>query len=201
MKTKICFKCKKRKSSSEFHKSAVTTSKLTSYCKLCMNQCTLKAQEKNRKLGLCQCGRPPLENHKKCKICLQGSIRYSARIRKNRKKKGLCTDCGEVRDRGKLLQCSKCRSRARCKKSLIKRRIIDAYGGRCFCCKEKNLGFLTIDHPNNDGNEHRRLVGTGETFYRWLVRNDFPEDFRVLCYNCNCGRAKNGGICPHKGLR
>jgi hypothetical protein len=19
----------------------------------------------------------------------------------------------------------------------------------------------------------------------------------VLCWNCNCGRAKNGGICPH----
>jgi hypothetical protein len=20
----------------------------------------------------------------------------------------------------------------------------------------------------------------------------------VLCYNCNCGRARNGGVCPHQ---
>jgi hypothetical protein len=22
----------------------------------------------------------------------------------------------------------------------------------------------------------------------------------VLCYNCNCGRERNGGICPHTGV-
>jgi hypothetical protein len=30
-------------------------------------------------------------------------------------------------------------------------------------------------------------------------RDRFPNDvLRLLCFNCNCGRAKNGGICPHE---
>ncbi len=30
------------------------------------------------------------------------------------------------------------------------------------------------------------------------MENNFPPGFRVLCYNCNCGRNHNKGICPHK---
>jgi hypothetical protein len=30
------------------------------------------------------------------------------------------------------------------------------------------------------------------------VMNDFPPGFQLLCSNCNHGRARNGGICPHK---
>jgi hypothetical protein len=32
----------------------------------------------------------------------------------------------------------------------------------------------------------------------WLKRNNFPSGYRVLCMNCNHGRKRNGGICPHE---
>ena len=41
------------------------------------------------------------------------------------------------------------------------------------------------------------MVG-GTKFYRWLKRNNFPEGFQVLCFNCNCGKEINKGVCPHK---
>ncbi len=85
----------------------------------------------------------------------------------------------------------------------IKLEVLTHYGGnppKCACCGEIIYEFLTIDHINNDGREHRKqikMVG-GTKFYRWLKRNNFPEGFQVLCFNCNCGKEINKGVCPHK---
>lgn len=78
--------------------------------------------------------------------------------------------------------------------------VISHYGGKCECCGEDNIGFLTIDHINGDGKEHRNSLGSpGSHFYKRLIDCGFPKDppLRVLCYNCNCGRYTHGGICPH----
>jgi hypothetical protein len=87
----------------------------------------------------------------------------------------------------------------------LKEKVFEEYGGSiCRCCGEDNLYFLTIDHINNDGAEERRkLFGkstTGLNFYEWLTKNNFPnpEKYQVLCMNCNFGKARNNGICPHK---
>ena len=74
------------------------------------------------------------------------------------------------------------------------------YGDGCTCCGERRLPFLTIDHIERNGNSHRKSIGgrSGYNMHRWLVNHGFPEGFRILCYNCNCGRERNGGICPHK---
>ena len=74
------------------------------------------------------------------------------------------------------------------------------YGQVCVCCGETEEMFLTVDHPNNDGNEHKKVVGS-QGIYRWLVKNGFPDGFRILCYNCNSGRWRNGGECPHEVAR
>jgi hypothetical protein len=77
-----------------------------------------------------------------------------------------------------------------------------AYGGyKCACphCSEVNPQFLTLDHTRNDGAELRKVHGDGNVFYRWLVKNGFPSIVQVLCYNCNCGKNVNGGVCPHFG--
>lgn len=88
----------------------------------------------------------------------------------------------------------------------LKRQVMDAYGGHCMCCGETELVFLTIDHIDDDGAEHRRQMAAevgsnysqaGSRTYRWLRDNDFPEGFQVLCANCNCGKQWNGGVCPH----
>jgi hypothetical protein len=73
-----------------------------------------------------------------------------------------------------------------------------AYGGfQCACCGETTEAFLSIDHMNNDGAEHRRIV-PHRKIYKWLARNGYPEGFQILCMNCNFGKARNGGVCPHE---
>jgi len=66
---------------------------------------------------------------------------------------------------------------------------------KCQCCGEDHIEFLAIDHINNDGAAHRRRVGRG--IYHWLVKNNFPPGFQVLCHNCNFAKSAYG-TCPHK---
>jgi len=76
-----------------------------------------------------------------------------------------------------------------------------AYGGYvCACCGETERSFLSIDHINEDGAEHKKRANlkTTEQIHRWLIRHNFPPGFQVLCMNCQWGKRKNGGICPHK---
>ncbi len=71
------------------------------------------------------------------------------------------------------------------------------------CCGETTLLFLSIDHINEDGAEHRRALisqGHGPAFiYYWLRDNDFPAGFQVLCMNCQFGKSHSPErICPHQ---
>ncbi len=79
---------------------------------------------------------------------------------------------------------------------------LNHYGGPiCNCCFESNVFFLTLDHINNDGAEHRRTIGkSGKHLAYWLRAHNWPTGFQVMCFNCNCGRARNNLICPHKVL-
>lgn len=94
------------------------------------------------------------------------------------------------------------RARLRARSAEAKRLVFNEYGRACVCCGEDGESFLTIDHINNDGAEHRRRIGNGG-LYRWLIKNEFPKDnFQTLCYNCNNSKRVNKGICAHKtGLR
>ena len=79
--------------------------------------------------------------------------------------------------------------------------VLEAYGGAvCLCCGDTHVEFLSIDHINGDGADHRRRVAGDRRFplYQWLKKNSFPPGFRVLCMNCNVGKYRNGGVCPHK---
>lgn len=74
-----------------------------------------------------------------------------------------------------------------------------AYGGVfCACCGETEERFLTIDHINGCTKAQRKAEGTGGALYRWLRAHGYPPGYQVLCFNCNMGREKNGGICPHR---
>lgn len=78
-------------------------------------------------------------------------------------------------------------------------KVFAGYGGKCVCCGEATQQFLTVDHINGGGSQHRRKAKlNGSRFYAWIIKNNFPADLRLLCYNCNCGRHMNGGVCPHE---
>lgn len=76
--------------------------------------------------------------------------------------------------------------------------VLNHYGAVCKCCEEAEYRFLTIDHIDENGKEMRKIHGSGNSFYRWIIKNDFPNDLQVLCFNCNIGRSLNGGKCPHE---
>jgi hypothetical protein len=79
--------------------------------------------------------------------------------------------------------------------------MLKAYGNKCSCCGETEKVFLTLDHLRNDGYLERRVAGNGTVLYMKLKRQGWPQDgYTIACYDCNCGRAKNGGICPHRSL-
>ncbi len=91
----------------------------------------------------------------------------------------------------------------------LKQEIINHYGdGKCACCGEDRIEFLTIDHENGDGGEFRRNSNgkngesgslAGNNFYGWLKKRGFPDDLglRILCFNCNCSIGAYG-YCPHQ---
>ncbi len=84
-------------------------------------------------------------------------------------------------------------------KHRIRAEVYAAYGNACACCDERNQLFFTMDHVDNDGGDHRREgCGTGHDFHRKIKAEGFPPRYQILCYNCNFGRARNGGVCPHK---
>lgn len=78
----------------------------------------------------------------------------------------------------------------------LKQQAMAAYGGKCSCCGENEIDFLTIDHIGGGGRAHRAKIGSAT--YRWLKLNNYPKrGFRVLCFNCNCAIGMFG-VCPHQ---
>lgn len=104
------------------------------------------------------------------------------------------------KDRNKdFFQCLACVKLSwKTKQDKLNESVWNAYGNKCECCGELNSGFFTIDHIFNDGSIDRKEHGKGKHIYQKLGRMGYPKDrYRLLCFNCNMGRAKNGGVCPH----
>lgn len=122
---------------------------------------------------------------------------------------GLCEDCGKrPRSPRSKCRCDVCLSRntktagGSTPATVLKQTIVNHYGGKCACpgCSETNIRFLTIDHKKDDGGAIRKAdkrMRKPHQLYRWIIKQGYPDDLQVLCFNCNCGRAGNGGICPH----
>jgi hypothetical protein len=98
-----------------------------------------------------------------------------------------------VKEKARLFQKERARK--------LRSEILNAYGGECSCCGEKESQFLAVDHINNDGAQHRKQIGGTGALYLWLKKNNFPKDrFQLLCHNCNMAKSLYG-ICPHQEKR
>lgn len=164
--------------------------------------------------GLCgTCGKNPLaEGRKDCLQCKerrakrqkeryhvakQNKLEYASLRREKFKAVGVCSRCGKNDPAHNRLMCEDCIQKNKTTRDFIKDEVFAQYGGyECSCCGESVKEFLTLDHINNDGSKHRKTI-RGSAIYNWAKQNNFPPIFQVLCFNCNCGRARNGGVCPH----
>jgi hypothetical protein len=84
-------------------------------------------------------------------------------------------------------------------KTETRNRFLDMYGRKCACCGETNVLFLTLDHVQNTVNsvKQKKHSGIGGSEYRRAIKEHRPDIYQILCFNCNCGKNKNKGICPH----
>lgn len=153
-----------------------------------------------------RCGGPLAANHptQRCQPCSEKAAAYAQRYYRNRKKANRCWECANSLPKMQQprVRCDSCAEAYSCRRrnrnQKIKKEVMNAYGGRCACCGETNLWFLTIDHINGGGTADTRGRG-GDTFYRRLKAQGFPNDppLQVLCWNCNLAK-HHRGACPHQ---
>ncbi len=83
---------------------------------------------------------------------------------------------------------------------LIRKTLVEGYGGKCECCGDDHMEFMAIDHMHGGGRAEVKKLGGARQFYRYLIKNGFPKDkYRLLCHNCNQSRG-SWGYCPHAGI-
>lgn len=166
-------------------------------------QYNTKWQKSAKDRGIClACGVAPRTHGTKCKPCRDSGIVLRKILRKDKVKSGICSSCMKrpLHTEGLCLLCA---NKSRVYQLCNKLRVFEAYGGaKCVCCGETNVGFLTLDHIKSGG--HKQVIelwgkksGSSKRVYKMLIDQNFPPGYRVLCGNCNSGRAMNGDVCPH----
>ena len=159
-------------------------------CKGMCSSCYNKTLLDNRvKINCVKCGIESINfGYKHCIVCYDKFVR----IRKE------CVMCGEIKRIVHQGKCSSCRLMTRnkvayshyCKGEIM-----------CQCCGEKEIDMLTLDHINNDGAHHRKFnPNTGKNLVGYVIKNNFPDGYQVLCMNCNLSKSKprNKKRCVHK---
>lgn len=134
----------------------------------------------------------------RCKYCKKILMWKNWHQHEKKHRSLCCLSCRRTRDRARY-QVEKVERMRKQREYKLKRRlfVIQKYGGKCVCCKEKRHQFLTFDHVNNDGAKHRRETGGTKGIIKWIIDNDFPKSIQILCFNCNTARHYYGK-CPHK---
>lgn len=117
----------------------------------------------------------------------------------------LCLKCGENKEEKNFpltsdkihrdRTCYSCRGKK--ERAKLKLDMIKALGGKCECCGESHLYFLTLDHRNNNGPEHREKFNE-QQIYRLARRENFDKSkWQLLCMNCNFAKG-HFKECPHR---
>ncbi len=139
------------------------------------------------------------ENKLTCQACNDYRISrgYNNKLEKFWGRQKLCLGCGKTRFPNRA-RCEKClvAIRSRSKKSHLKIKMLvhAAYGNKCACCGETEVKFLQVDHI-----EGRKVEDNfcGGEIYRYIIKNNYPKNFQLLCANCNWSKGIFGE-CPHK---
>lgn len=190
---KRCPHCDRYKSAGLFSTNGRKRDGKNVYCNECVATIA-KARAERRSL----LGEYIVVANKRCSRCKEVLPR-SCFCMDRRRKDALsvrCRDCSKThKGRSSKAQAAK---RTREYRLRCKAKTIHEYGGQCVCCGESRHGFLSIDHVNGNGSIERRARKVSKSIWISLKRMGYPKDeYQLLCFNCNLGRAYNGGICPH----
>jgi len=167
---KVCIKCGLLQSTDNFYSHKQTKDRLTSWCKTC-------SRERSKQWHTTNSDRSRASR-----------IAYYYADKERAKKRH---DVYRENNR------DKCNETARKYNKSLRELVLKEYGNKCNCCGEAYAEFLTVDHINNDGAEHRKNLGSKSMLYKWLKKNNFPKDnFQLLCMNCNFSKGMYG-YCPH----
>lgn len=191
---KFCDKCKKSVAVT-LHNSHIKRYGLRKET----NQCTV-------------CGNRAEDGMVSCRKCLDGQAARQKAMNDRNRRNGKCSQCGC--DRGDSIgkRCQTCidkrnewyqgsttQSKDKVRRDKNRETVLRHYGGKCVECSESEPVRLAIDHIEGGGNTHRKKIGKyGSGFFKWLIDNNFPEGFQILCHNCNISKHLNGGTYPHK---
>jgi len=211
-----CSACREIKPVTEFGVRVSRWDGLSPTCKVCLNKKSKELRAAN-KIQKPERVKTPRNEFNRSLASKQQKKQYSKKKYHDRKASGLCTMCpnpprpaidGHSRCDEHLRRCNESArrtSKPQTKESrkaywgAITSEVLTAYGGVCKCCGESEPILLTIDHVYNDGKKHRQEGIKSHSFYLWLRRHGYPQDrFQCLCFNCNMGKYRNGGVCPHE---
>ena len=121
----------------------------------------------------------------------------------------LCWNWNEIKGKKDMWEKSPKSKEGKYRKELrikLKREVLTHYcSGKkphCVCCKYSELEALTMDHTlgrksgkypvdevENDGGKLRAI----------LKKKNYPENYQVLCFNCNSAKSDNPK-CPHERI-
>ena len=156
---KQCNKCKRFLPETEFRLRKKGKKKLHNQCKECCKQYYYENKEK----------------------LLEKQKEYNNRNKeKNKKRKKEWYN----KNRERILKREKERMKT------IRTDVLSHYSNetmKCALCGCDDIDILDIDHINGGGCKQRRDMNfkNSDQLFRWLIKNNYPPEFRVLCKNCN----------------
>lgn len=157
-------------------------------------------RQERRDNNLCiWCGEQSTEtsNNKLCPRCREKKRLNENDYKKKLRIEGTCIGCCCEKVEKGTFKCRRCHNKVRDKHKKFRDEALAHYGRACKCCGETGDIFLCIDHVNNDGAAHRKEIGQGGAIFRWLKKNNYPDGFQILCWNCNMAK-QILGQCPHQ---
>lgn len=164
------------------------------HCQNCSDRIA-KNNKSRKEKGICKDCPNSTDGKVYCKDCINRMEECRKKRYENKKTKGLCRECLNEAVGGKS-RCENCLAKARNYHREQKKIVLDHYGAKCNCpnCDVIEFEFLTVDHMDNDGAKHRKEISS---IFTWIIKNKFPSNIQILCWNCNCAKQYFGG-CNHR---
>jgi hypothetical protein len=66
----------------------------------------------------------------------------------------------------------------------LRAQVLEAYGAACDLCSEDDVDLLQIDHRHGGGSQERKKI-RGYRFYAKVIKDGFPDAYRLLCVACH----------------